>query len=175
MHWNHHFGPIRSKGDRHCCHTRAHQRPETRPGSHQGTNFVCEYVKRCVAAVLFHLLKRTSLSWCVMLPSVLSLCAFADQDQFEFALTAVAEEVNAILKALPQWMKCSKRTHRWYTVPNKNTKKKVSYCAFMYVLHHQKNMSSHAQSCLSSSGVPVSNSQFYEKVRRMFMTGWRSH
>lgn len=24
------------------------------------------------------------------------------QDQFEFALTAVAEEVNAILKALPQ-------------------------------------------------------------------------
>lgn len=25
------------------------------------------------------------------------------QDQFEFALTAVAEEVNAILKALPQW------------------------------------------------------------------------
>lgn len=26
----------------------------------------------------------------------------SDQDQFEFALTAVAEEVNAILKALPQ-------------------------------------------------------------------------
>ena len=25
------------------------------------------------------------------------------QDQFEFALQAVAEEVNAILKALPQW------------------------------------------------------------------------
>lgn len=28
---------------------------------------------------------------------------FRFQDQFEFALTAVAEEVNAILKALPQW------------------------------------------------------------------------
>lgn len=31
---------------------------------------------------------------------VVSCCL---QDQFEFALTAVAEEVNAILKALPQW------------------------------------------------------------------------
>lgn len=28
--------------------------------------------------------------------------ALLPQDQFEFALTAVAEEVNAILKALPQ-------------------------------------------------------------------------
>lgn len=28
---------------------------------------------------------------------------FSPQEQFEFALTAVAEEVNAILKALPQW------------------------------------------------------------------------
>lgn len=27
---------------------------------------------------------------------------FSPQEQFEFALTAVAEEVNAILKALPQ-------------------------------------------------------------------------
>lgn len=30
-----------------------------------------------------------------------SLCV--SQDQFEFALTTVAEEVNAILKVLPQW------------------------------------------------------------------------
>lgn len=34
-------------------------------------------------------------------------CHFSSfQDQFEFALTAVAEEVNAILKALPQWNQC---------------------------------------------------------------------
>lgn len=31
------------------------------------------------------------------------VCLFSPQEQFEFALTAVAEEVNAILKALPQW------------------------------------------------------------------------
>lgn len=32
-----------------------------------------------------------------------SMLFFSPQEQFEFALTAVAEEVNAILKALPQW------------------------------------------------------------------------
>lgn len=36
--------------------------------------------------------------WASPDPSVTGLA----QDQFEFALTAVAEEVNAILKALPQ-------------------------------------------------------------------------
>ena len=32
----------------------------------------------------------------------LSVFLFRIQDQFEFSLSAVAEEVNAILKALPQ-------------------------------------------------------------------------
>lgn len=40
------------------------------------------------------------LTWVANFQTCLSSCF---QDQFEFALTAVAEEVNAILKALPQW------------------------------------------------------------------------
>lgn len=36
------------------------------------------------------------------LTSALAVLSSPLQDQFEFALTAVAEEVNAILKALPQ-------------------------------------------------------------------------
>lgn len=46
--------------------------------------------------------------------SVVSCCL---QDQFEFALTAVAEEVNAILKALPQWNQEVRRLARTTTKP----------------------------------------------------------
>lgn len=38
----------------------------------------------------------------INIKSANKLTSACPQDQFEFALTAVAEEVNAILKALPQ-------------------------------------------------------------------------
>lgn len=41
--------------------------------------------------------------WKVFCFIIQSVRLFSPQEQFEFALTAVAEEVNAILKALPQW------------------------------------------------------------------------
>lgn len=102
---------VRCKGDRHRSHPGAHQRPETRSGSHQGT--ITLSVSVCVSfKVLFSANFNPN-------PTVFSLFYFplpfslpscppplrptlSDQDQFEFALTAVAEEVNAILKALPQ-------------------------------------------------------------------------
>lgn len=49
------------------------------------------------------LLKESSTDGVVDCKIGMLIYAFlSPQDQFEFALTAVAEEVNAILKALPQ-------------------------------------------------------------------------
>lgn len=50
-----------------------------------------------------NVLRTFSCFWKVFCFIIQGVCLFSPQEQFEFALTAVAEEVNAILKALPQW------------------------------------------------------------------------
>lgn len=72
--------------------------------------------------------------------------ALSDQDQFEFALTAVAEEVNAILKALPQWAalvwthSCDANTYVWKITVNKKLLHHTgsSYCScFQHAVFHR--------------------------------------
>lgn len=140
---------VRCKGDRHRSHPGAHQRPETWTGSHQGTMtlsvslcFQCKLqpYPNCFLFVYFPL--PFSLPSC---PPPLNP-ALSDQDQFEFALTAVAEEVNAILKALPQWAalvwthSCDANTYVWKITVNKKLLHHTgsSYCScFQHAVFHR--------------------------------------
>lgn len=67
---------------------------------------------------LFSCCLEQSVPFCLMWVFLFS------QDQFEFALTAVAEEVNAILKALPQWSVAAEDTLR--------TDKKRTQCTWTH-------------------------------------------
>lgn len=122
----------RCERDRHRCHAGARPGPEARDGSHQGDPLfaVVRFVFRdsnsfSNTLIIYsepqtephtlpqnvgfkpqhlHLDLRLYIHvykyvWFISALNVSSSL----QDQFEFALTAVAEEVNAILKALPQW------------------------------------------------------------------------